>query len=108
MLARLKLRERDWRTRMANPKDVELLFRTVKARFDASKQELFNMLKIMVEHGLAKEIEDGYGGDYVMTIIADPETLKQIDYYVYDEGDDEPEFWNEATGEPILDKIEWY
>ena len=92
---------------MPNKSDIKLLFETCKARHEAAKKELREMLKLMVEYGMAKEVEDGYGGDYVMTIVADPSLLSQIDYYVY-EGDEEPEFWNELAGGPVLGKVEWW
>ena len=91
---------------MVDQIDVRELYDAVKGISEAAKCLMQTAVKAMVEHGLAKEIDDGYGGDYVMTIVADPEILKQIDYYVFE--DEEPEFWNEASGETITGKIEWY
>jgi len=51
------------------------------------------MLKAMVECGLAKRIEDGYGGDYELTVVAAPDILSRIEYFEWE--DDVPTFWGE-------------
>jgi len=91
---------------MSDKSNIKLLFESCKARYEASNKELLEMLNVMVEYGMAKEIEDGEGGDYEMIIVADPSIMSQIDYFTWDEGT--PQFWNELLGLPVIGKVEWW
>jgi hypothetical protein len=88
--------------------DLKERFAQAKEANEQAQKGLRAILTEMIEAGMAKKVEDGYGGDHLMAIVADPVLLKQIEYFIW--GEEDPEFWGPDNGPLTFEKgaVEWF
>jgi uncharacterized MAPEG superfamily protein len=89
-------------------KELLAKFEAAKKRAEKAQENLREVLDTMIMVGMAKKIEDGYDGDYQMTIVGAPNILSQIEYFIWEEAS--PEFFG-PDNEPLdLENgvVEWF
>lgn len=76
-------------------KTMELMkvFEERKNALNVARDSFRDVLNEMVNEGLAKKVEDGYGGGIILTIVANKSLLDEISYFIWE--DYEPEFWHD-------------
>ena len=103
-------RKREHEVVVVSPDEIRIEYLKSKKDVARSNGRLRETLDKMIKHGLAKKVEDGYGGDIVLIVVTDPLYLADIDYYIW-EDESGPEFWNEEFEEVVVvppGRLEWW